>query len=74
MSQNRNRKIDQAKVSNVPTFKILYLVTNVKVAESRIIYSACTTVAIRKRPVLVVSVSNYGTRGQGSIPWWASNF
>ena len=48
-----------------------------KVADTRIIYSICATIASNRRPGypgLVVSVSDYRTRGSGSIPGCAHIF
>ena len=38
---------------------------------TQIVCPICTVILNRKRPNLVVSVSDYGTRGPGLIPMWA---
>ena len=43
----------------------------VKVVETLLISSTCTIIATHKRPGLVISMSDYRTRGLGSIPGWA---
>ena len=53
MSQYQDIEREQAKVSDVHDFHFFRLVTNMKVAESWIIYSACTIIVSRKRQYLL---------------------